>query len=356
MIYIVIAISLFLGAIIDLYYLESTNRYKRIFLAIIFLSLTIFVGFRDQVGGDWWNYQRTFEIYLLDDWESRPPHVYGERIFEYFFWTFARSGISFEVSMLLFSVICLFPLFFVLWNRRYPIVILSILYLPYILIFGTGFIRQGLAAGFLLIGYHLMQSRKYIYGVFVSVASLLFHFSSLILALSYFAANFRNFASWRLWQLFGCVVLVSLGAGIFYFQYSIATKVVNYVFGQVYSAGALFRHIPSLFFFIGSLFILSKTNSKENMDRYIGYNVPFFLLALFLIVSPLNVVVDRFLLFWIVFLVLWFDDACHKSEISLAPEKHFWLLILFVNLASVIGWILFSDNRRFWSNYMTWII
>jgi hypothetical protein len=198
------------------------------------LLLTLAIGLRHRVGGDWFAYlaylQRaasmTFQEVLLQ----------GDPGFYLLNWLIAGLGggiyaVNLACGTLFMSGILVFA-------RRQPLPWLALLVsVPYlVIVVGMGYTRQAVALGFVLLGLSALadgRSRRFAVWVLIGAA---FHKSAiLMLPVAALAASEK-----RLWSLLWVGVISLLGGYLFLFD-SVDTLWTNYVEADYQSQGGLIR-------------------------------------------------------------------------------------------------------------------
>lgn len=198
------------------------------------LLLTLAIGLRHRVGGDWFAYlaylQRaasmTFQEVLLQ----------GDPGFYLLNWLIAGLGggiyaVNLACGTLFMSGILVFA-------RRQPLPWLALLVsVPYlVIVVGMGYTRQAVALGFVLLGLSALadgRSRRFAVWVLIGAA---FHKSAiLMLPVAALAASEK-----RLWSLLWVGVISLLGGYLFLFD-SVDTLWANYVEADYQSQGGLIR-------------------------------------------------------------------------------------------------------------------
>lgn len=187
------------------------------------LSLAVVMGFRHEVGGDWWTYLNQFEdlrnVPFRDLFDVAKDPGYSLAA-----WLVGRVGGSIH----LLNFLCALPLAFgtVRLARSQPWPTLALLAaVPYLLIVvGMGYTRQSAAIGFAMLGLVALGDRRQRAFVAWVLLAAAFHKSAiLLLPIAALAAT-----SNRTWTYFWVGMVTMVGAWVFLSE-SADTLVQNYV-------------------------------------------------------------------------------------------------------------------------------
>lgn len=221
-------------------------RHARWAWGFVALSLAIVMGFRHQVGGDWWTYLRQFEdlenVFFRDLFDIAKDPGYTLLA-----WLVGQVGGGIH----LLNFLCALPLAFgtILLGRRQPWPTLALLAaVPYLLIVvGMGYTRQSAAIGFAMLGLVALGNRRQrVFVVWILVAAAFHKSAVLLLPIAALAAT-----NHRAWTYFWIGIVTCIGAWVFLSE-SADTLVHNYVMSDYAdeSQGAatrvLMNAVPSL--------------------------------------------------------------------------------------------------------------
>jgi hypothetical protein len=200
----------------------------------VMLAMCLLVGWRHQVGGDWFNYLRNFESAFyesqFDAWWWNDP---GYRVLE---WLALRYGWGIYGVNLLAAAVFSFGL--VVFCRHLPRPWLALaVAVPYVVVMlGMGYSRQGVALGAVLVGLVVLGQGQVLKFVFWALLGATFHKSAvLLLPLAALAASQRRWVT-ALW-----VAVVVAAAYRLLLEDSVEALTVNYVDAEYQSEGALVR-------------------------------------------------------------------------------------------------------------------
>lgn len=343
----------FLFLIPSLAALEARPRYSRIrrlgsdpgwLLAV--LALTLVIGLRDRVGGDWYAYLRHFDratlMTPLDAITRSEPGYWLLNVLA------AHSGGGFTavnlVSGFLFSV----GLAVFCRNQPRPWLALAVA-VPYmVIVVSMGYARQGVALGLAMIGLVALSRQSFVVFILWIIAAATFHKSAVLLipiaALTVTRNRYLVFA------------LVGVTAGLAYqllLEDEIEKLVNNYVNAGYQSSGALIRlamnAIPAIFF----LMFRRRLHLAPGMAR-IMVVLSLVSLALFVafFTTSASTALDRLALYCIPLQLMVFSHAPdviarrgRRNFVPVAMVVGYYALVLFV-------WLSFADNARYWLPYL----
>lgn len=306
------------------------------------LLLTLAIGLRHKVGGDWFAYigylerasSLTFQQILLQ----------GDPGYYLLNWLVASLGggiysVNLACGALLMSGILLFA-------RRQPLPWLALLVsVPYlVIVVGMGYTRQAVALGFVLLGLAALadgRTRRFAAWVLIGAA---FHKSAvLLLPVAALAASEK-----RLWTLVWIGAITLIGGYLFLFDSADALW-MNYVEADIQSEGGFVRvsmnAVPAV------LFLAMRNRFSLGVhERRLWWWISVFALACVPLVLLSSTATDRVALYLIPLQIFVF------SRLPLIADDRFFraYLILSVSLYYAIVeavWLLFATHSVFWLPY-----
>lgn len=331
-------------------FLDVTNlKNNRFLYFILFSFLVLFIGFRDNIGTDWWIYERLF---LLKDVESiiEPGFNLIQIIVRRFF--------GHNVFSLIFCVAFVsVGIKFLAFNRLAPLWSTAVLF--YFGSFGVNqdmnMIRQGLAVGVLLFSLPFLSSGKIKMFVFVVLISSLFHVSSLVFLVAPVFKKMKDLS------LIGVLVVV-LSASLFMFidivdflRFLVSTVIVKVLPIPIIQEKLMF-YITSRFavangFYLGSLFLLyyvilfGAYRKSINSDFYNVMYIVFVLggVVLNFLFNSFEVLGRLTFHFQLIGAILYSYVVYAEKRMSL---KFLYLVVLSVIMLIKVVSYVGSDNRR----------
>ena len=318
--------------------------------------LTLFVGFKDNVGTDWFPYLRLFnklsEISLFEIFSNKS---YSENIsYSVLMWLSSKLNLGIYGVNLFLGFI--FSLSLVIFCNHFPRPYLGLLVsFPFIVIVvGMGYGRQGVALAFLMLALlNIYNNKKLLFTLLILIGST-FH-QSLIMFLPFLVLSF-NYNKFALILL--SIVLFPI-IYIFYFQNYFQEMINLYIVSNYESKGALIRLLLNLIPSI--IFILFKNEFKiNNIEKntwliFSILNIILFILYFFITgsaaldrisiyLTPIQIVVFTYLpeilskkrylnklivfnivLFYVIILYVWINFSV--NSVNWIPYKNILLMI-----------------------------
>ncbi len=311
----------------------------------VICALTVVIGFRYNVGGDWWNYFRYLddaamrtldEVILQDD-----P---GYRLLN---WISVQNGWGKPGVNTMSGAIFAASLVFFCRSLPRPWLALAVA-VPYVVIVvGMGYTRQAVALGMVMAGLVALGRQRFLFFVICVLIGATFHKSAVLMIPLAALVLTRN-------KVFGsAIVLVAALVGYDVLLQDYADRLVAvYTDDTITSEGALIRlamnFVPALLFF-------------RYQDRFLVNSPDFRLWRLFSMISvamflayfvtPLSTALDRLALYMIPLQMVVFS---HLPDLLGRPGKRNVALVLLViaYMALVLFvWLNFANHSRFWVPY-----
>jgi len=273
-----------------LYPLRTHQSLRRIIWTLFGAALTLLIGFRFEVGGDWRSY---FQFYSrIENMSIR--QVLSEKDIGYSILNWLVGQIGGEIYLV--NLICglIVVTGVISFSRRQPLPWLSIVVsVPYmIIVVAMGYTRQSAAMGFELLALvALMDARIQRFFALV-VCGALFHKSAIVL-LPLAVLSHRKKRIWTFFWIvvtstvFGLVILIEYYEGLW----------LNYVVEKMVSEGGPVRiamnAVPALL-----LLIYHKKLTLEESERRLWLWIALFSLACIPLVSSASTAVDRVALYF----------------------------------------------------------
>lgn len=311
---------------------------------MLWLALTLLIGFRHQVGGDWGNYSRVMgEFPFLSFWEAvkrfDPAHGAMNWLSSYMDWGVYGAN-------LLYGGI--FSLGLIAFCRAQPRPVLALaVAMPYlIVVVAMGYSRQGVAIGvmfFALLALSEQKTAKFIR--FVALAAL-FHKSAVVLVPIAALANSKRRIWTGLW-----VIATSLLMYLLYLHEASDSLVTNYIDAQYASEGGAIRvamnAVPA------ALFLANRKHFQlVSAEQILWTWLSLIALAFIpiLLLSPSSTAVDRVALYFIPLQLYVFSrlpNAVFGGRHRIAMHSGvivFYGLVLFV-------WLNYATHAKYWLPY-----
>ena len=325
-----------------LFYQYKNIKFENIIWIFVIFLLTIFIGFRYEIGGDWIHYKLFYydinNLSFTEMLNSSLVYVVINKIAYY-------SGTQFIGVNFICAIIFMFSLSNFLKRAKNRWLALAISFPILILILGMGYTRQGLAFSFCLFLIRALEDKKLFKSIIFIILSVFSHKSAL-----FFSSILFFLFLWYHKKYF--YLLLSILIPIF-FAY-LFQKFYNHLFyyyvgsGQhMFSYGSIPRSLS--FLFIAILFLVYK-NKFSDMSKYqifIYTSFSWVVIFLFPFSFTTSIVVDRLLLYLYPLKLVIISHANLKGKII-----NFSVFIIFsMYFFYLIIWIYFGKNSFSWVPY-----
>lgn len=272
---------------------RSTRAVMKLGWGITGLILTLMIGYRYEVGGDWYNYiDHVNAIHGLSFLEAIQYHDPAHGAFN---WLSDRLDWGVYGTNLGYGAIFSSALIAFCQNQPRPLLALTVA-IPYlVIVVAMGYSRQGVAIGLALFGFLALAERNKIkFVIFIAIAAL-FHKSAVVLVpIAALVSTER-----KVWT----IIWIGATAGLMYVLYledSVDSFAKNYLEAEYASQGARIRIamnvVPAL------LFLIYRNRFRlDPAEQLLWTWIALIALACvpILVVSPSSTAVDRVALYLI---------------------------------------------------------
>ncbi len=326
--------------------LNKNSKYLLNLLFLLFLS--IFIGLRYQVGGDW-------DIYL-SDFENNIEY------FNLFNFSYVRdfgyeliSYICYYLGIGIYGLNFILAIFFVYalnkfaheFSENYWLIFL--IALPYLItVVAMGYTRQGAALSFVLISICAIKNQRIYLFCFLIILSILFHKSSVVIIpfifISLFKFSLKNISIFLFLLLFSLAIL-----------YPEITRIsAGYLSenSQYVSQGVYYRIFINILAGIIFLAFYKKIRTNSNIDKLI-ISVFIFNIFLLLLINNYSTLVDRLIIYF-TFIQLIVFSRLHLIYPTI--KNIFNLAIICLYLILYLIWLNFSYHSYAWIPYKNILI
>ena len=292
-------------------FLKSFHNSK-LSLWIVFLILVLVTSLRYQVGHDW-------DSYLLFYTDNTTAEVLelGYRFLNNFF---SSLSINYNLFLFFISAFTLFFIYKAVIELKYKIIALFVYFSELFLYFNLSGVRQGVAIAITLFSARYIINKDFKKFTFFVIFASLFHISSLIFFLAYFAFHVkinRNrlayfiFIFGIIWvninQIVDFIIFYSNSRTLEYYTYIIKPQEDNNIF---YIVGLLKRSIILLIFYT----LPKRLRAEYNLASFINIYILGFLIYLFIYPLSENIgtrAAAYFLIFDIIIIAIFFQLKIH---------------------------------------------
>ena len=349
-IYFYFYIFIFLFAIFHQHKIIFLKNDRVLFYKILIISiLSIYIGLRDEVGGDWGTYYESYYIdklnlsykdYLFNYILVKDPlfhliNFLGAKIFESYYFVNFILAFLFSYCLVQFSFSLSKPFFALLIS--FPVLIIVV---------AMGYHRQALSVAFFMLGLLYLNKNSFIkYSICIFIGSM-FHFSGFFLFIFGILINKKI----NLLRVIFIVSFLFLSIFVFVGIEDIFITLGHYL-NSYNSAGAILRLslnlIPSLIFLF--FYKKFKFDFNENLLKSLSYFTIFLLFLVFLLNS--SAIIDRFGIYLIPFQMIIWTNFINLFENKNNSNNFIFYLISFAYFLVLIVWIHFGDYSMWWLPY-----
>ncbi|MEX0445279.1 EpsG family protein [Xenorhabdus sp. SGI246] len=327
------AIYLYIWILIIIKTLSFSKNKKNLFVFYIFLSF--FIGLRQEIGGDWFNYLNMYnKIIKLQFKEALfvTDPLYGT--LNWVSGVFKLGGIYF-VNFICAFIFCSSIYFFSknFKNIWFPVIILY----PYtILAVSMGYTRQSVAIAFVVFAFNSLFNNKKIYFLLFILLGMLFHKSAaiLLMLLPFIYSRELNL------KLFFLVYYIILTIILLFFFYLILLQNNIYLSGAIHSSGSTVRvliHILPLTIYL----IYRELFRKKQIIPIRILDVMAIMIILSLILSVFfSTLADRFSLYLIIFDIIIL--SVFLDSLKTNQRLFFISMLIMINSIVLYSWLFYS--------------
>jgi hypothetical protein len=319
------------------------DRMDLVFAFSLWLLFTLLIGFRYQVGGDWFNYLghyerdigKTFQEAVFGGWDP------GYALLN---WISARLGWGIEFVNLVSGAI--FTAGLLAFCRQQPSPWLAFaIAVPYIVIvIGMGYTRQGVALG-LIFGAltYLEREKLWQFLLLVGIAALFHKSAVLVVPLGLVIAGQNRY--------FQAIVVIAVGLGLWDLLLESHQERLwdSYVEAQMQSHGALIRVVMNLVPALLLLFYWRRWEPRFPGGGFWLWLALASILSVFL-VNFASTAVDRVAFYLMPLQLAVFSRLPFMLKREVSPEL-ITLLILLGYAAVLFVWFNYAIHARYWIPY-----
>lgn len=326
-------------------YLPLRSVVESLFWFLPAVGLTVVIGLRHEVGGDWGNYLpflervrhlKLAEIILIGDPGYMLLNWIGANLGGEIYLVNTVCGLLFSIGLVKFCR---------LLPRPWLALAVAVPYL--IIVVAMGYSRQGVALGIVMWGLAELQRSKLLRFILSIVIAALFHKSAVALLLIALFLQVKN-------KFLTLIGVLGLGAVLYIVLLIDAVEAlkVNYLDAEYQSSGAGVRvamnALPGLLFLMLKRRLVLSVQQRNIWTSMAWVSLGFIGL---LFVSPSSTAVDRLSLYLIPFqLFFWshFPDAIGRTG-----KKNYTgvLIVLGFYLVVLSVWLFFAEHRIGWIPY-----
>ena len=330
--------------------ISISNNNKYYFITLFIIGLSIYIGLRDNVGGDWGTYYENYFINKNDIDFDEFISIYilkKDFLFEFFNFLSNKINKSYYLVNFFFAIIFSYCLVIFSFNFKRPFFALLISSSYLIPVVSMGYHRQALALAFFLIAIIQLEKNNYIKFYFIIIISILFHYTAVFLFLFGLLAMKKIQLKWIIFFSMIIILFTYFIIG----PYAINSLFRHYIFSGYSSLGALPRvlisFLPALiYFYFRNNFNFNNPSLVKSFSL-----ISLGLLALLIIFSNATTFVDRLALYLIPFQIIIYDKFIDIFEEQKKSNLIIFYLISLFYLLTLIIWAYFGNNSLWWHPY-----
>jgi len=334
------------------------NKYLYFLLALLFI---VFIGFRYEIGCDWFPYKGLFEKYNSLSFMEIITSNFFEKIKLQELGHILITSISKNIYILnlIYSALFIIPLFYFCSQLKRTYFSLLISYPYYIIVVGMGPIRQSASIGLLMVSILLVSKRNYYKHFFLSIISSLLHQSSILFNALILGSFFSKIKKIKLSKK-NILISIFISFILLYALPTVLNKFLFYITHYRYvdqegirlispAKGAIFIWFINFFPSIIFLKNITKFNFEKSLNKILIILTTFEFLLLPIIFLN-SVIAYRFLLYLFPSSIL---ITSYIPDLKLLKLNKFYYLNIINGLAliSLIIWLNFAFHASCWVPY-----
>jgi hypothetical protein len=326
---------------------KTFSNDKKIWI-IIGILYSVLIGFRHEVGGDWFNY-----LYHFNDMQYYTISSILERSDPgYYLINYILYSLGLEVYLMNFVAGIIFISGLIAFARRQfnPWLAFAVA-IPYLtVVVAMGYTRQSIAIGFIFFALNALSDKKIFKFVFFVFLATLFHKSAvLVIGIGLFSNGINIYLR--------ILAVGFVGYGVYdSFLASHAEKLwVNYVEAQMESSGAKIRVAMNLVPAI-LLFIFRKEWQKNYESDYNYWKIIAIIsLLLIVLVNFATTAVDRVALYMIPLQIVVFGRLQVLASNYFSNNTIFFSIVIYYS-AVLSVWLFLGSHAKYWLPYQNILI
>ena len=337
-------ILLFILFIVSIFHFNKKSIFFKIIFFLLILFLALFIGLRDNVGGDYVTYSNFFTEYLEEDLSFN----FTTEPFFYLFYKFiGYIGLNLYAANLISAILLLTSLSLIIIKEKYPLNGLFLSFPVLLVIVGMGFNRQSIALSMIMFGL-LFWDRSFIkYSIFVIIASL-FHKSAIIMILfNRLNLKFSNIYS------FIILIFVSLLIYLFISPAILLNTLKGYPLFEIKS---YFSYLRVVYILLPSLILLTFKKSFFIYKDYLFLNKYSIFSLILLPAMVLNVTIANRLSFYFLPLSIIILSRLPMIFSTLKIRNSLIVIIHLITLCYFTFFIFYANNINGWIPYNNLLI
>lgn len=338
----------FFLSIISILPFNKSKLLSYFFTLFLFIFLLVFIGLRDEIGGDWYPYleyyHRFKQLSLLE------AVLINDIGYDLINWIVSQYDGSIYLVNYICALLFLIPLFIFCNNRKYFLISILISFPYLITVVSMGYVRQAVALGLFILGLSVLESKKinFKFVIFTSliIIAFTFHKSAIILFTFIFFYKFSN-----LLKIISLVILlVSLILLInFNFFENIYT---NYVVSPMSSRGTFLRISLNSIPAVGLIFFYRYFKNDPLSGIFLCISL-ITIISIFFI-NYASTLIDRISLYFMLLQVYFWPKFISLNQKQM--RIFFYIFVLTLYFIYLLIWFNYSDHTEFWTPYKSILV
>ena len=323
-------------------FVSRRNQYNVAPWILIGFAFTLLIGFRYQVGGDWYNYLRHYDRVVGESLEYAMQG--GDPGHKFLNWLAARWDLGVQATNIVYATVFMIGLTKFSRMQPYPWLAMAVA-TPYLItVVAMGYSRQAVAIGLFMWAVSYLDRGKFVtYIVMILIAALFHKTALLLLPLGVFLYG----KGWILRTLM--IIPVAYGAWDLLLADQQEKLWNTYVERQMASSGANIRVamnlLPSL------LLLMYRKEWKRAFDDYsFWFWIAIGSIATVGFVGAASTAVDRIALYFIPIQLVVYSRLPYLARKQIAPQTTITLILL-VYAAVLFIWLNYAANAYAWVHY-----
>jgi hypothetical protein len=313
------------------------------------LAISLLIGLRYEVGGDWFAYMRMYSS--AENVDLFSTLLQGDPGYQFINWIVIRAGLGVWAVNLVCGAIFAWGLFKFATRQANPWLTITVA-IPYlVIVVAMGYTRQAVAIGLILAGLSDIGRGSLLRFAIYCVLAVLFHKSAIVvLPVVALSAKQNRFVT----------ILLILSLAVFLYYSLVAPSldrlVTNYIDAGYQSSGAGIRvamNLPPAFVFL----LLNRRFGLPEMQRRLwrNFSIAAVVCLAMLLLSSSSTAVDRIALY-VIPLQLFVFSALPAIVSGSRTRTVLILLVVSYSFAVEFVWLNYADNAGEWLPYQLYPI
>mgnify|MGYP001291498428 CR=1 FL=1 len=350
--------TIFLLTSLTFYFNNNRNHItENIFFINTIIYFIFLIGFRNNIGGDWWLYEKTFYnidinenfTTLISDFKQRSE--YGFYLINVII---RKLNLSFHYVNFFVSIIFFINLSIYIRQFKNKFLALLIAFPIIILIIHCGFVRQSLALSFLFVAFYFFVKKNIFLFILNILLGFFFHYSILIfLPFIILIENKSRAVVISIFLIFSIIAYLIFSNHLFNL-YEIYIKHSDNPGNFDYPKGAKFRVGINAIFAIIFLITFKKIELKNSeISLYLPISILTLLSFPLLIFFP--VFIDRINFYFVVLHIFILSKLVESNIIDKKLKEVSIILIVIFYFFIYFVWSNFATHSKYWDNYSNYL-